>query len=102
MPRSFPTKFCTHSLFPVDGEINEKDKEMLERFLSCPHKEISAVGDVCVRACVYVGGETEKISFYTEQVTVFHTMKFQSPLIDCVLHCHHHHHHHKRSVNAGR
>ena len=71
---------------------------MLEGFLSCPHKDISAVGDVCVWGGGR-GGETDKISLYTELVTIFHTKKFQSPLFDFVLQCHHHH---KRSVNAGQ
>ena len=49
-----------HSLSPVDGEINEKAREMLQGFLSCPHKDISPVGDVCEGG----GGDRQNISLY--------------------------------------
>jgi hypothetical protein len=53
----------------VDSEINEKAKEMLEGFLSFPHKDISAVGGVCVYVCVCggrggAGGDRENIFLY--------------------------------------
>jgi hypothetical protein len=31
-----------HSSFPVDGEVKENAKEVLDGFLSCPHKDNSA------------------------------------------------------------